>query len=49
MLPRVNRETLTVPVFSNDSIDAYIKLKNEEVERLNLAVHPVEFEMYYSV
>ncbi|NRA71788.1 MAG: glutamate--ammonia ligase [Gammaproteobacteria bacterium] len=45
-----DRDFLTVGgVFSNDSIDAYIKLKNEEVERLNLAVHPVEFEMYYSV
>ena len=45
-----DREFLTVGgVFSNDSIDAYIKLKNQEVERLNMAVHPVEFEMYYSV
>jgi len=45
-----DREFLTAGgVFSDESIDAYIKLKNEEVERLNLAVHPVEFEMYYSV
>jgi len=36
-------------VFSTEAIDAYIKLKTEDVERLNLAVHPVEFEMYYSV
>jgi glutamine synthetase len=45
-----DREFLTAGgVFSNDAIDAYIGLKNAEVERLNLAVHPVEFEMYYSV
>ena len=44
-----DREFLTIGgVFSDESIDAYIKLKNEEVERLNMAVHPVEFEMYYS-
>jgi len=36
-------------VFSTEAIDAHIKLKTEDVERLNLAVHPVEFEMYYSV
>ena len=36
-------------VFSNDSIDAYIGLKMEEVNRLRMATHPVEFDMYYSV
>ncbi|WP_424946558.1 type I glutamate--ammonia ligase [Candidatus Spongiihabitans sp.] len=36
-------------VFSNDSIDAYIDLKMEEVNRLRMATHPIEFEMYYSV
>jgi glutamine synthetase len=36
-------------VFSKDAIDAYIALKSQDVERLNLAVSPVEFEMYYSV
>ncbi|AOS96194.1 Glutamine synthetase [Microbulbifer aggregans] len=36
-------------VFSDDAIDAYIDLKREEVERLNMTTHPVEFEMYYSV
>ena len=36
-------------VFSKEAIDAYIDLKSQDVERLNLAVHPVEFEMYYSV
>ena len=35
-------------VFKNDVIDAYIRLKREEVERLNASTHPVEFEMYYS-
>ncbi len=36
-------------VFSDDLIDAYIELKQQEVERLKLSVNPVEFDMYYSV
>ncbi len=36
-------------VFSDDSIDAYIELKMEEVQRLRMATHPAEFDMYYSV
>ncbi|WP_250461817.1 glutamate--ammonia ligase [Microbulbifer litoralis] len=36
-------------VFTDDTIDAYIELKQEEVERLNMTTHPVEFDMYYSV
>ncbi len=36
-------------VFSDESIDAYIALKNEEIETLNMTTHPVEFDMYYSV
>ncbi len=36
-------------VFTDDMIDAYIELKSEEVETLNMTTHPVEFEMYYSV
>lgn len=35
-------------VFSNDMIDSYLKLKMEEVNRLRMATHPIEFEMYYS-
>lgn len=35
-------------VFSKDTINAYINLKNKEVERLRMIPHPVEFEMYYS-
>jgi len=30
-------------------IDGYIELKSEEVERLNMTTHPVEFDMYYSL
>ena len=45
-----DRDFLTVGgVFSDDMIDAYIELKREEVERLNMTTHPVEFDMYYSV
>jgi|TARA_B110000483_G_scaffold242295_1_gene327638 glutamine synthetase len=36
-------------VFTDDSINAYIELKREEVEALNMSTHPIEFEMYYSV
>jgi len=35
-------------VFSDDMIDAYIALKMEEVTRLRMTTHPVEFDMYYS-
>jgi glutamine synthetase len=36
-------------VFTDDVIDAYIGLKMEEVLRLKMTTHPVEFDMYYSV
>ena len=32
----------------NKMIDAYIALKREEIEKLNMSTHPVEFGMYYS-
>lgn len=35
-------------VMSPDMIDAYVKLKRKEVERLAMTVHPIEFDMYYS-
>jgi glutamine synthetase type I len=45
-----DREFLTRGgVFSNDFIDAYIELKMEEVTRLRMTTHPIEFDMYYSV
>ena len=44
-----DREFLTRGgVFSNDLIDAYIALKQEEVTRFRMTTHPVEFDMYYS-
>ncbi|WP_299594189.1 glutamate--ammonia ligase [uncultured Microbulbifer sp.] len=36
-------------VFTDDAIDAFIALKQEEVQRVNMTTHPVEFELYYSV
>ena len=36
-------------VFTDDVIDAYIELKMQEVTRLRMSTHPVEFELYYSV
>ncbi|MGO1298271.1 MAG: glutamate--ammonia ligase [Vibrio sp.] len=45
-----DREFLTAGgVFSDDFIDSYITLKSEDVTRLQMTTHPVEFEMYYSV
>ena len=29
-------------------IDAYIELKMEDVERIRMTTHPIEFDMYYS-
>jgi glutamine synthetase len=36
-------------VFSDDMISAYIDLKMEEITRLRMTTHPVEFDMYYSM
>jgi glutamine synthetase len=35
-------------VFSDDMINGYIDLKQEDVDRMNQATHPAEFDMYYS-
>ncbi|MBA5724126.1 type I glutamate--ammonia ligase [Candidatus Liberibacter sp.] len=45
----VDREFLKVQgVFDDDQINAFIKMKMEEVIRLEKSPHPIEFEMYYS-
>jgi len=45
-----DREFLTRGgVFTNDAIDAYIDLKMQEVTRLRMSTHPVEYDMYYSL
>ncbi|MGP7734783.1 glutamate--ammonia ligase [Oceanimonas smirnovii] len=45
-----DREFLTRGgVFSDEFIDAYIKHKRKEAETINMAVHPLEFDLYYSV
>ncbi len=45
-----DREFLTRGgVFSNDMIDAYIALKMEDVTRMRMTTHPLEFEMYYQM
>ena len=36
-------------VFSKDWIASYIALKEEDVRRMQMAPHPLEFEMYYSL
>ncbi len=35
-------------VFTDDLITAYINLKMEEITRLRMTTHPIEFDMYYS-
>lgn len=35
-------------VFTDELIESYIELKEAEITRLNMTVHPVEFDMYYS-
>ncbi len=45
-----DREFLTAGgVFTDDLIDGFIELKMEEVTRLRMTTHPVEFDMYYSL
>ena len=36
-------------VFTDDVIDAYISLKMQDVTRLRMTTHPIEFDMYYSL
>jgi len=36
-------------VFDDDLIDGYIRLKTDNVTRLRMTTHPVEFDMYYSL
>ena len=36
-------------VFTDDFIDSFISLKTDEVTRMRMTPHPIEFEMYYSV
>jgi glutamine synthetase len=44
-----DREFLTQGgVFTDDMIDAFIGLKMDEVTRIRMTTHPVEFDMYYS-
>jgi glutamine synthetase len=45
-----DRDFLTAGgVFTDDLIDGFIKLKMDEVTRLRMTTHPVEFDMYYSL
>ena len=45
-----DREFLTKGgVFTDDLIDAYISLKKDDVTRLRMTTHPVEYDMYYSL
>ena len=44
-----DRDFLTAGgVFTDDLIDGYIDLKMQDVTRVRMTTHPVEFDMYYS-
>ena len=36
-------------VFTDKTIDSYLELKMDDVQRLRQSTHPCEFEMYYSL
>jgi glutamine synthetase len=36
-------------VFTDDVLDAYIGLKMQDVTRMRMTTHPIEFDMYYSL
>ena len=38
-----------VEIVSDDFIDSYIGLKMEDVTRMRMTPHPIEFDMYYSL
>lgn len=45
-----DREFLTRGgVFSNDLLDTYLDIKSNELDRLRITPHPVEFDMYYTL
>jgi glutamine synthetase len=45
-----DREFLTRGgVFTNDTLDAYVELKMEELTNFRMTTHPIEFAMYYSL
>jgi glutamine synthetase len=35
-------------VFSEDFLESYVELKEQELTRFRMTTHPVEFDMYYS-
>jgi glutamine synthetase len=44
-----DREFLTRGgVFTNDTLDAYMALKMDEITRFRMTTHPLEFDMYYA-
>jgi len=45
-----DREFLTAGgAFTDDVIDAYIRLKQQDIQRVRMTTHPVEFDLYYSL
>jgi len=45
-----DREFLTAGgAFTDDAIDAYIGLKQQDIQRVRMTTHPVEFDLYYSL
>lgn len=48
-LERDHKFLLAGNVFSQELIEAYLDVKREEVARVNMTTHPIEFDLYYSL
>ena len=45
-----DRDFLTAAgVFTDDALDAYMRLKEQDIQRVRMTTHPVEFDLYYSL
>lgn len=44
-----NQFLLEGGVFTEDLLQAYIEIKREEVTKVNMTTHPMEFDLYYSI
>ena len=44
-----NRPLEDIADLTDAMLDAYLELKEGELQRLRMTTHPIEFEMYYSL
>lgn len=48
-LEKDHQYLLVGDVFNKEILEAYIQIKREEVTRVNMTPHPIEFDLYYSL